>query len=342
MPRILTAMLAAILVVQSIGCQSEKRFEFQQPKMGTLFHIVLYAPSQQVADHAAAAAWARVDELNATLSDYDPNSELSRLSQRTNDGPMSQPMQVSDDLYRVLDRSLTASRLSDGAFDVTVGPFIRLWRRSRELRQLPTTQRIDEARQSIGYQNLKLDPKNHTVQLLAPRMRLDVGGIAKGYTAEESLKVIRLYGITRALVGAAGDIGTGDPPPGKPGWRIKLESLASDQSPPVYVLLKDHYAISTSGDTERFVIIDGVRYSHIVNPLSGLGLTDRIGVSVIAPNAITTDWASTAVSVLGPAKGLAMIEKIPDAAARITTLEDGRIKVWESSRFRRLVVQNEQ
>jgi len=333
----ITLYLFSMLAIFLVGCQSEKQFNFTQPKMGTLFHMTLYASTEQVANRAAAAAWARVDELNSILSDYDANSELSQLSQRTNDGPMTQPVHVSDDLFRVLDRSLQASQLSDGAFDVTVGPFIHLWRRSRQLKELPTTQRVEEARKSIGYQNLKLDPKNHTVQLLAPRMRLDVGGIAKGYTAEECLKVIRLYGITRALVGAAGDIATGDPPPGKMGWRIKLESLSDEEDPPVYVLLKNHYAISTSGDTERFVIIDSVRYSHIVDPRTGLGLANRVGVSVIAPDATTTDWASTAVSVLGPEKGLAMIEKIPNAAARITTLEDGRIKVWESSRFRQLV-----
>lgn len=335
--RILRFVVPAILLAASLGCQSEKRFEFTQPKMGTLFHMVLYAPSQLVANRAAAAGWARIDELNSILSDYDTNSELSKLSQRTNDGPMAEPVHVSDDLYRMLERAMEAARLSDGAFDVTVGPFVRLWRRSRQLNELPTTRRVEEARKSIGYQFVKLDAKNHTVQLLAPRMRLDVGGIAKGYTSEETLKVLRLYKIRRALVGAAGDIATGDPPPGKKGWQIRLESLAAEQEPPVYVLLKNHYAISTCGDTERFVIIDGVRYSHIVNPLTGLGLTNRIGVSVIAPDATTTDWSSTAISVLGPEKGLAMIEKIPTAAARITTLEDGRIKVWESSRFRSFV-----
>jgi thiamine biosynthesis lipoprotein len=301
--------------------------------------MVVYATSQQNADRAAQSAWARVDELNTILSDYNPNSELSRLSQMTNDGPMAVPVHVSDDLYRVIERSLEASLRSDGAFDITVGPFVRLWRRSRQQNELPTTQRIEEARKSYGYQFIRLDPKRQTVQLLAPHMRLDVGGIAKGYTSEEAIKVMRLYNIDSALVGAAGDIATSDPPPGKAGWQIRLESLGGEKEPPIYVLLKGHYAISTSGDTERFVVINGIRYSHIVNPKTGLGLTDRIGVSVIAPNATTTDWASTAISVMGPEKGLAMIEKIPHAAARITMLVDGSIKVWESSRFHEFVVQ---
>jgi thiamine biosynthesis lipoprotein len=307
--------------------------------MGTGFQIVIYAPNQELADRAATAAWARIDELNSILSDYDPTSELSRLSQRTLNGPMPEPVHVSDDLWRVLNASLEAARLSDGAFDVTVGPFVRLWRRSRQQGVLPTTQRVDEARKSIGYQYVKLDPKKQTVQLLAPRMKLDVGGIAKGYTSSESIKTIKLYGINNALVGAAGDIATAGAPPGKKGWQIKVEPLsAAQQEAPVYVLLKNQFSISTSGDTERYVIIDGTRYSHIVDPQTGLGLTHRMGVTVIAPHGITSDWAATALSVMGPEKGLALIEKIPEAAARITAMEDGRIRVWESSRFRKYVV----
>ena len=316
------------------GCQPLQRYSFVKPEMGTGFQIILYAPDEQIANRAASAAWARIEQLNDILSDYDSNSEISRLSQRTLNGPMQEPMHVSDDLWRVLEESVRASQLSDGAFDVTVGPLVRLWRRSRMQHELPTTRRLDEARPSVGYQYIKLDPKQHTVQLLAARMKLDVGGIAKGYTAEEALKTIALYGIDRALVGAAGDIATGDPPPGRDGWRIRLEPFdEEDKGPPVYVLLRNHYGISTSGDTERYVIIDGRRYSHIVDPATGLGLTRRIGVSVIAPSAFTTDWASTAVSILGPEKGISMIEKIPGAAARITTIENGRINVWQSSRF---------
>lgn len=333
-------IVALLMLLTCGGCAGLQRYSFVKPEMGTGFQIVMYATNEQIAGRASAAAWARIEQLNSILSDYDPNSELSRLSQRTLSGPMTEPVHVSDDLWRVLEESKKAAALSDGTFDVTVGPLVRLWRRSREQHELPTAERLAEARKSFGSQYMKLDAAHHTVQLLAPRMKLDVGGIAKGYTAEEAIKTIGLYGIDRALVGAAGDIAMSDPPPGKKGWRIKLEPFSDTiKETPVYVLLKDHYGISTSGDSERFVIINGLRYSHIIDPRTGLGLTHRIGVSVIAPSAFTTDWTATAVCILGPQKGIAMIEKIPGAAARITTLENGRIKVWESSRFRRFVTQ---
>jgi thiamine biosynthesis lipoprotein len=303
--------------------------------MGTVFHITLYATDKATADRAASAAWARVDQLNATLSDYDPKSELSRLGQQTLDGPMPAPVFVSDDVYRLAEMSIDAAKESEGTFDITVGPLTQLFRRSRRLEILPTPERIAEAKKSVGYQYIKLDPEHHAVQLLAPKMRLDVGGIAKGYTSVAVLKVLKeQFGITRALCGAAGDIAAGDPPPGKADWVVALDQLdANAKSRGAYVHIHN-YGVSTSGDTERFVIIDGVRYSHIIDPRTGYGLTNRINVSAMAPDDTVADWLAAAVCILGPEKGLALIERTPGAAARITKVEDGSIKVWESKRFK--------
>ncbi|HZL36134.1 MAG TPA: FAD:protein FMN transferase [Tepidisphaeraceae bacterium] len=339
-----SSVIVSIVICALAGCQgpanhgeskapSLSRFEYSAPKMGTIFGLTLYASDKGAADRAAAACWARVDQLEQTLSDWRPSSEISLLSQQTLNGPMAAPVPVSEDLYYMLERSLEAARLSDGDFDITVGPLVRLWRRSQQLVQLPKPSRIEAAKRSVGYRFIKLDPAHRSVQLLAPRMVLDVGGIAKGYTSMQVLKLLReRFGITRALCGAAGDIHAGDPPPGKSGWVVRLESLEDKSKPGVYVRLHN-YGISTSGDTERFVIIDGVRYSHIISPKTGLGLTDRIAVTVIAPDSTTTDWMSTAVSVMGPEKGLALVEQTPGAAARITKIEGGRIAVWESKRF---------
>jgi FAD:protein FMN transferase len=347
-------MIVTALLAFSGGCQPEaqnavprqpatspatapaalQKFEYVQPKMGTIFRIVLYAPGKSVADQAAAAAFARVDELNSVLSDYDPNTELSRLSQRTNDGPMPQPVRVGDDLWRVLVAGKHASELSDGAFDVTVGPFVQLWRRSRRQNELPKPERLDVARKSVGYHYLKLDPGHQSVQLLATRMRLDVGGIAKGYTAEQAMAVLHRFGIRQAVVGAAGDLAVGDPPPGRGDWRIGIQSLERPNDIAGHVLLHNR-GISTSGDTYRFVEIDGVRYSHIIDPRTGLGLKQSIGVTVIAPDAMTSDWSSTAVSILGPQKGIGMIERIPGAAVRIVVPRPGQgAAVVESTGFK--------
>ncbi len=239
--------------------------------MGTGFRIVLYSSDEKSARAAIDAVWARIDELNAIFSDYDPNSELSRVGQMTNDGPMPQPVHISDDFYRVLARSLEMSKASEGTFDVTIGPFVRLWRRSRDMHQLPTPERLATARASVGYQFVKLDPANRTVQLMKGHMRLDVGGIAKGYAAHECVELLRRRGINRAMVGAAGDIFVGDPPPGRAGWQIAFEEPGeAGRNKDLYVQVRN-CGISTSGDTYRFVEIDGKRYSHVIDPTNRTG-----------------------------------------------------------------------
>ena len=310
-----------------------QQFETRQPKMGTLFRLVMWAPDQATADKASEAAWARVDQLNSILSDYDPNSEMSRLSARTDGGPMKEPVRVSDDLWRVLAHSVEAARLSEGAFDITVGPVTRLQRISRKTHQPPTTQALDAARSRVGWRYIKLDPEHQSVQLLHEKMRLDVGGIAKGYTSDEVLKVLKNFGITRALCGAAGDIAAGDPPPGREAWRVAIQDLKDPQAIADSVGLRND-AISTSGDTYRSARVNGQQYSHIVDPSSGLGLTRRIGVTTVAPLGVTADWMATAISVLGPDKGLEVVRRVPGAAARVVTIDpQGHERVYESPGF---------
>jgi thiamine biosynthesis lipoprotein len=165
-------------------------------------------------------------------------------------------------------------------------------------------------------------------------MRLDVGGIAKGYASQAAVEVLRRAGISRALVGGAGDIVVGDPPPDAPGWTIAIASLdPSRAEPETYVLLRNA-AISTSGDAERFVIIDGHRYSHIINPLTGMGVEDRASVTVIAPDGATADALETSVYLLGPERGLKLIEETPGAAAIYVRSTPSGIRTYESSRFK--------
>ena len=309
------------------------RFRYAEFKMGTAFQLILWTPDQKTADDAAEAAWARVDQLNKTLSDYDPQSELNRLCRLTDSGPMKEPVEVSDDLWRMLLVGAEADRQSGGAFDITVGPLTRLQREERKTHKAPDPERLKDARECVGFHYIKFDPDHHRVQLLHKSMQLDVGGVAKGFTSDEVLKLLRSRGITHALCGAAGDIAMGDPPPGRADWRIAIQSLKSPDQNAEYVQLHN-YGISTSGDTYRAAIVDGKEYSHIIDPKTGQGLTHRIGVTTVAPTATTTDWTSTAISILGPEKGIEMIETIPAAAARIETIDEhGNEKIYTSKRF---------
>lgn len=339
-----TSLIAIALLFfasSAFGAQLQ-RFDYSSPKMGTIFQLLIWAPDQKSADDAAEAAWARVDQLNKIFSDYDPDSELNHLSRLTDNGPMKEPVAVGDDMWSMLHFSLEAARLSDGAFDITVGPLTRLQRQSRKEGKLPDPQKLKEAMECIGWKYIKLDEAKHRVQLLHAHMQLDVGGIAKGYTSDQVLKLLANRGLKQSLCGAAGDIAVGDPPPERATWRVAIQSLKEPEKSSDYVEFHN-YAISTSGDTYRSANVDGKRYSHIIDPRSGLGLTYRIGVTTLAPQGVNADWSATAISVLGPEKGLAMIERLQGAAARIVTIDDaGNEKVYESKRFTQFLVPREQ
>jgi thiamine biosynthesis lipoprotein len=308
------------------------RYEFQRPEMGVPFRIVLYAPDQQNGASAAEAAFERVKQLNDIMSDYDPDSELSKLSAGSGQG---NAVAVSPDLWLVLSRAQELAERSDGAFDVTVGPFVNLWRRARRVHQLPDPQRLEQVRQAVGYKRVRLDQTHHTVQLLVPNMRLDLGGIAKGYAVDQALKTLSEHAIDRALVEGGGDAAVSEPPPGKAGWRFELSPLDVTNAPSARYLSLKNAAISTSGDLYQRLEIDGKRYSHIVDPHTGIGLTDHSLVSVIAPDSITADSLTKVVSVLGPEKGLKFIEATPNVAARVMREPGEKIEAYESSGFKR-------
>jgi len=309
-----------------------ERFEFSQTHMGVRVKVLLYAADQATANRGADAVFARFSALDQMMSDYKPDSELSRLSAAS---PCPEGVPVSDSLWFVLSMAQELSARSDGAFDVTVGPYVRLWRRSRRQKELPSPERLREAAAAVGYRHLELDPAGRRVRLLRPTMRLDLGGIAMGYAVDESLKLLAAAGLRSALVDASGDIGVGDPPPGEAGWRIGVAPMVPG-GPPSRVLLLSNAAVTTSGDAFQFVEIAGRRYSHIIDPKTGLGLTDRSAVTVVAPDCVTADSVTKAVLVLGPKSGIELIDATPGAAAIVVRAPDGKVETFESARVKEL------
>ncbi len=324
-------MLASLLVSALTFAADDTLARYSQRgvHMGVEFEVVLYAPSEEAAQMAITVAFARVAALDKCLSDYDPESELSRLSSGS---PSQEPVKVSDDLWAVLFTSQQLSARSEGRFDITIGPLTKLWRRARRQKELPAKEQIDTALESVGYKHLELDEKLHRAKLLKPNMRLDAGGIAKGFAAEEALLTIRKLGIAQALVRASGDIFAGDPPPGEKGWKVGLAPLDPDQPPERFIWLKNA-AVSTSGDSRQHLNVDGKRYSHIIDPRTGYGISGRSSVSVIARSGIDADSIASAVSILGPEKGLKLVEDTPGAAALMIVDESGSPKSYASSRF---------
>jgi thiamine biosynthesis lipoprotein len=306
-----------------------RRFEFTAPYMGTKARIVLYARDADSARRLSDAAFTRIAELDARLSDYRDDSELMQLCAKAG-GPATG---VSDDLLRVLDAALGFSRQTDGAFDVTVGPVSRLWRRARAAGAIPDPTELDAAQRLVGYRHVELSFERRTVRLKKRGMMLDLGGIGKGYAVDAALAALRERGAPAALVSLGGDIAAGDPPPGKAGWEIAIAPLGPSGPASVSSRILRNAGISTSGDAEQFLERDGVRHSHVVDPSTGAARTGRRGVTVVARSATSSDALSTAVAVMGADRGLRLIDGTPGASALFVELTPGGAKELRSQRW---------
>jgi thiamine biosynthesis lipoprotein len=290
---IFTSLVAALPAHGSLWDDTLTRFTYTEYHMGVDARLVVYAPDQKTAEDACAAAFARIAALDSIMSDYRRDSELMRLCDKAG-GP---PVRVSPELFTVLRRAQRVSQESGGTFDVTVGPLVALWRRARKTAILPDPAEIERARELVGWQKMQLDERARTVRLAVRGMKLDLGGIGKGYADDEAQHVLKQHGITRALVDMGGDMVVSGPPPGTTGWKIRVPNAGNDQGPADLQLANQ--AISTSGDTEQFVVIGGRRYSHIVDPRTGQALTNRVQVTLLAPNGLTADPLTKAMSMLG-------------------------------------------
>ncbi len=288
----MSSNLLAALIGLAAAAGAAQRFEAVEPHMGTLVRIQLYAETEAQAATAFRAAFARIARLDAVLSDFQPESELNRLCR----APAGRPAAVSADLFAVLEDAQQFAAQSGGAFDVTLGPVTHLWREARRLHRVPDAAEVRAALARCGYRKLHLDAARRTATLDQPGMQLDVGGIGKGYAAGEALAAIGQLGIRSALVALSGDLAIGDPPPGARGWRI-----GAGDSGRVRVLANT--GVSTSGDSRQHLDAGGIRYSHIIDPATGMGLAGAPMVTVIARRAVDADALATAICVLGELRG---------------------------------------
>ena len=268
--------------------------------MGTLVRITVYAPSERVAQRAFGAAFDRIRVLDGILSDYRADSELNRITATA----VGRAVPVTHDLFAVLARSQELAEATGGAFDITQGPVIRLWREARKSARVPDPAAVHEAATRSGFRKLHLDAERRTVTFDTAGMALDVGAIGKGYAASAAIEVLDGLGVSSALVALSGDLAFSAAPPGQRGWRIAVHSGDPSIVGVPRVLELTNAAVSTSGSSEQHLDIDGRRYSHIIDPSSGMGLVDDITVTVIARHGLDADGLDTAISV--PARTAAL------------------------------------
>lgn len=285
--------------------------------MGTFSRVVVVAKSQRAAQRCIEAAFDVQNRIESLLSDYRDDSELSKVNREAARGPVA----VSEMTFEVLQKAGHFSELSEGAFDVTVGPLVDLWRKAGEANEPPAAEALAEARRKVGVDKLILDAKHRTVRFAVAGMRVDLGGIGKGYAADKAVEAMKERGALGGMVALAGDIRCfGRPPRGQESWRIGLQdpNIAPDDlglSKPLLVLALTSEGVSTSGDYRRFVRVQSQKQSHIMDPGTGKGANKLVSDTIIAPDATTSDALSTAVNVLGLEKGLALVERIPGTEA---------------------------
>lgn len=296
-----TALSISLSGCKTIPSAALKRHEFRRLELGMQFSMVLYSADPARARLAAKTAFDRVRALAYVLSDYEDDSELNRLRHTSGSGNW---IPVSDELWTVLRRSSEMSQRTDGAFDITAGPLIQLWKRARRQRAFPDSVKLEEAKTRVGHYYVNFREKDRAVVLWRQGMRPDLGGIAKGYIMDEAMKTLQQEGIQSALISAGGDMVASDSPPGKIGWKIELPRLGAMEADPLEFIRLSNGAFATSGDRYQSVVLDGKRYSHIVDPRTGIGLTDRSLIYVIARDGMTADSLATAISVVGPSAGL--------------------------------------
>lgn len=281
--------------------------------MGIDARMVVYAESQSVAEIACTDAFNRIAEIEQVASDYRRTSEAMQFCDRAGTGPI----RVSPDLFALVTHSRVAGAATGGAFDTTVGRLVQLWRTARHTGVLPRDDEIRSAMEVTGWQKIRAH-EGSKASLTKAGVRLDFGGIAKGYAADEAQKVLKRHGISRALVELGGDLVVTDPPPGTSGWTVKVPNATADGVGLDFEFT--NCAISTSGDTEQSTSIGGVRYSHVVDPRSGWALTSRTQATVVAPTGTLADPLSTALTVLGESGRQELLDKFPGVRAYVRTI----------------------
>lgn len=319
----LSAFVVLTLTVGALACgdPGRKRFEYAEPHMATELRLVLYAPDRSAADAAAAQAFRTAARLDSLFSDYRSDSGVAALADAAGGGTA---LPVAPELWEVLSAGRTWAERTGGAFDVTLGPLTRIWRDAIRSGTLPEAARVAEARAASGYAGLVLESETRSVLLERPGMSLDLGGIAKGYVAQTILEGLAVRGISSALVDAGGDIALGDAPPGRDGWRVEF--------PGGEVHRMANRAVATSGDRYQYLEAGGERYSHILDPRTGLGISAAPTVAVVAPDATTADVLASALTVLGAEAGRALVAGLDGVAARVTH-RAGEGESWETEGF---------
>ena len=312
--------------------QELKLFKKASLSMGTVFEVTIYAADKYIAEKTFNDVFQEINRLDYLMSNYKKESVLSELNKNAS----TEPAECNTELASVIEQSLQYSEITDGAFDITIGPLMKKWGFFKKEGRIPGKEELEPILESVSYKNIIIEEKAikslskdlgtvKTVFFKNPGTQIDLGGIGKGYAVDRVTSVLKQNGISSALINFAGNIYTFGTPPGKDSWVIGLQHPRESEGLLGTFEIKDK-AVSTSGDYEKFFTIEGKRYSHIIDPRTGKPVEGIVSVTIVTDNATRADALSTGVFVLGLEKGMALIEKLPDVEG-IIIYEDADSKL---------------
>ena len=316
----------ALLVFSIPLLQAQTRkFSYSEIKMGSAFNLIIVSTNSNKANHLARKSYELVDSLSHIFSNYDSSSELSKI----NASAGLLPYKMSTAMLDLVQKSQDAYIQSKGAYDISIGPLSTLWRNARKAKLFPDSSTVVATKKLVGLNQVKINKRLGTIFLPNADMQLDFGGIAKGYIAQWVINYLKANGIQQALADAGGDIVMSGAPLNQKGWLIAVNLPESTDELMNKKLLLSNAAVATSGDVYQFIEYKGVKYSHIINPLTGYGVTNLRNVTIIAKTGSTADWLATACSIL-PIKEAKQLAISNQAALLITTLKNGKL-VFEAT-----------
>jgi thiamine biosynthesis lipoprotein len=294
-------------------------------KMGSAFNLIIVSTDSNKANHLARKSYELVDSLSHIFSNYDSSSELSKI----NASAGLLPYKMSPAMLDLVQKSQYAYIQTKGAYDISIGPLSSLWRNARKAKLFPEASTVIATKKLVGFAQVKINKRLGTIFLPNADMQLDFGGIAKGYIAQWVINYLKANGIQQALADAGGDIVMSGAPLNQKGWLIGVNLPETTDELLNKKLQLSNCSVATSGDVYQFIEYKGVKYSHIINPLTGYGVTNLRNVTIIAKSGATADWLATACSIL-PIKEAKQLAISHQAALLITTLKNGKL-VFEAS-----------
>lgn len=275
--------------------------------MGSRFQITLVDKDSISAERNIDKAVAEITRIENLISEWRPETQISQVNQNAG----IKPIKVDREVFDLTKKGLYFSKLTDGAFDISIVAMDKIWKFDDSMDELPSEQAIKESVRNVDYRNIILDSTNSTVFLRNPGMKIGFGSIGKGYAADKTRDLMKSMGVKAGIIDASGDISTwGTQPDGKP-WAIGINNPFNDHKMAAVLYFKEN-SVTTSGSYEKYAEIHGKRYSHIMNPKTGYPSTGLTSVTITGPNATMANGFSTSIMVLGEKEGLKLLKQFPE------------------------------